>query len=654
MKKSFKSKVALVVLSSAMALTPIAASPVVVNADTDTSGWDGLTIDTSWYNTTGTSFTLSDEADLAGLAKIVNGTGIARDNFYGKTVNLSSGVVFDLNGYEWTPIGKATITSDASTNSPKYSGTETTASTMQGFAGTFNGNGDSITELSATATQNGYGLFGYVTPAGTVKSFTVSGTLSGAGYDAIGSAAGYNSGNVNKVTSNVTVNASTSYNVGGIVGFNDNYYTAGAVGVVQNSKNLAPVTGKSKTGGIVGENAGIVSSCSNAATAPITSDGGGKDGTGGIVGRNGNNNTAVEEGSVKDCYNRAAVSDSNGRWVGGIVGFQNAKSTTDSCYNTGSLTAYKDSGAIVGKEEGTTTNYYTTASTAVALITADAEIWKSGSDSWPELKYAANETNDPAESVSTASDFYLGGTSASDDNTGLSGSPVATLATALEKASASSATTKTIHVASTVTLDGTQSAFGDSNITVKWDGADDGAMFIVEGTTTLGGMKINGVIDADAGTKAAVLFKVNSGATLKVRNNANLSGAETAIDVKAGGALTLNRSSVTGTSYAIKLAGSTSTCTMSVGSNQQIALGGKVYLGTGATIAMGANPATMFTNVITLECQSTASSITVAVPGTGIEFDDDDIGKILPVNSIQYQSDIDDSGNIIFAVVTAR
>ena len=646
MKKSFKSKVALVVLSSAMALTPIAASPVVVNADTDTSGWDGLTIDTSWYNTTGTSFTLSDEADLAGLAQIVNGTGVTRDNFYGKTVNLSSGVVFDLNGHEWTPIGKATITSDASTNSPKYSGTETTASTMQGFAGTFNGNGDSITELSATATQNGYGLFGYVTPAGTVKNFTVSGTLSGAGYDAIGSAAGYNSGNVNKVTSNVTVNASTSYNVGGIVGFNDNYYTAGAVGVVQNSKNLAPVTGKSKTGGIVGENAGIVSSCSNAATAPITSDGGGKDGTGGIVGRNGNNNTAVEAGSVKDCYNRAAVSDSNGRWVGGIVGFQNAKSTTDSCYNTGSLTAYKDSGAIVGKEEGTTTNYYTTASTAAALITADAEIWKSGSDSWPELKYAANETNDPAESVSTASDFYLGGTSASDDNTGLSGSPVATLAKAVNLAGVSSAATKTIHVLGTVSISDTERVFAGSGITAKWEGTGN-TMFDVTGSLILGGLTVDG-------NSVATMFAIENSGSMAIRNNANLSGAATTIDVKAGGALTLNRSSVTGTSYAIKLAGSTSTCTMSVGSNQQIALGEKVYLGTDAKITMESNPTTMFTNAITVECQSTASSITVAVPGTGIEFDGNDIGKISPFNSIQYQSDIDDSGNIIFAVFAAR
>lgn len=302
MKKKVRSKVASIVLSTLMAAMPIAASPVVASADTDTSGWDGVTIDTTWYDVTKTSFTLEDEADLAGLAQIVNGTGtITRDNFNGKTVELKQDVTFDLNGHEWTPIGKATITSDASTSSPKYSGSETDADTMQGFAGTFNGNGDAITELSATATQNGYGLFGFVTPSGTVKSFTISGTLNGSGYDAIGSAVGYNSGNINKVTSNVTVNASTSYNVGGITGFNDNYYITGAVGVVQNSKNIAPVTGKSKTGGIVGENSGVVSSCSNAATAPITSVGGGKDGTGATIEMAANPATMLASAVTVEC-----------------------------------------------------------------------------------------------------------------------------------------------------------------------------------------------------------------------------------------------------------------------------------------------------------------------------------------------------------------
>jgi predicted chitinase len=40
-------------------------------------------VDTSWYNALGNSFTISDEADFAGLAQIVNGTaeGITKDSF---------------------------------------------------------------------------------------------------------------------------------------------------------------------------------------------------------------------------------------------------------------------------------------------------------------------------------------------------------------------------------------------------------------------------------------------------------------------------------------------------------------------------------------------------------------------------------------------
>ena len=35
--------------------------------------WDGSASDTTWYTDTSTEFTISDAADLAGLAQLVNG-----------------------------------------------------------------------------------------------------------------------------------------------------------------------------------------------------------------------------------------------------------------------------------------------------------------------------------------------------------------------------------------------------------------------------------------------------------------------------------------------------------------------------------------------------------------------------------------------------
>lgn len=513
---------------------------------------------------------------------------------------------------------------------------------VENFAGTFNGGGKTI-DLAIDSTDGNAAFIGTLASTGELNNVKFSGSVkSTTTGDYVAAAVGQNLGVVYGVTNTATVEATSAYNVGGIVGYND-HYSAGSVGVVENSKNQATVKGKSKTGGIVGENAGTVASCSN--TADIRSYGGGKDGTGGIVGRNGNNNTAVETGVVKECYNTGNISDASatgttGRWVGGLVGFQNSLSSLVNSYNTGTATGYKDYSTTVGNDEGTTTNSYGEAVSASTLTTTEnAGRWIADTNP-AELAYNENVTNDPAKAPSTATDFYLGVTDASDENTGVAGKPVATLGKALEVAGASTAEKKVIHVSETIAISGTQDAFGDSNITVQWDGAADDVMFDLSGSLKLGGSTY-------IGNGVATMFNVQSGASLKVRNNAVLSGAVTAIDVKQGGDLLVNRSSVSGTSYAIKLADSTSICTMSVASGQQITLGGNVYLGTGATIEMAANPADMLASTITVECQSTDAEIIIAVPGTGITFTDSDSDKIVSADT-SYEVGVD-SGNIIFA-----
>ena len=110
------------------------------------TAWNGTTVDTSWYddNTTDTDeFTISDSADLAGLAELVN----EGNNFSGKTIKLGADI--DLGGKEWTPIGN-------STNS---------------FKGVFEGNKHTISNLFINSpTKSNIGLFG-VTQSGEVKNF---------------------------------------------------------------------------------------------------------------------------------------------------------------------------------------------------------------------------------------------------------------------------------------------------------------------------------------------------------------------------------------------------------------------------------------------------------------------------------------------------
>lgn len=115
--------------------------------------WDGTTVDTSWYDDNTTEFTISDSADLAGLAELVN----AGNNFSGKTIKLGADI--DLGGKEWTPIG---------TDSKPFNGT---------FDGAKEDNGNyTISNLyinkgfSNTVANSYVGLFGLTNSPAVIKN----------------------------------------------------------------------------------------------------------------------------------------------------------------------------------------------------------------------------------------------------------------------------------------------------------------------------------------------------------------------------------------------------------------------------------------------------------------------------------------------------
>ena len=206
-------------------------SEVATIADADNS-WDGKTVDTSWYNTTATEFTLNDAADFAGFARIVGGMaeGIEIDDFSGKTVKLGADI--SLGNKIWYPIGYHNSTG----NYNKVSGGSVT-SDVSSFEGTFDGQGHTISnfyqntwdmfgdynsgyEGTPNHYKDGMGIFGFVYN-GTVKNLTVKNFQSDGEFCTTGVVAAYASGS--STFENITILNSNprAYNVpnGGVVGY---------------------------------------------------------------------------------------------------------------------------------------------------------------------------------------------------------------------------------------------------------------------------------------------------------------------------------------------------------------------------------------------------------------------------------------------------
>lgn len=150
-----------------LALCSFSKISIVANSS---NPWGGDT-DTTWYNTTSTSFTLKNVEELAGLATIVNN---GTDDFKGKTIVLGGEFnIWNINKEnaetynEFTPIGQGTSLSS-----------ETPDVAFRPFRGTFDGNGKTICGLYHKYLQNPaeynkcIGLFGSVENA-TVKNLNI-------------------------------------------------------------------------------------------------------------------------------------------------------------------------------------------------------------------------------------------------------------------------------------------------------------------------------------------------------------------------------------------------------------------------------------------------------------------------------------------------
>ena len=245
--------------------------------------WDG-SIDTSWYNDTDAQFTLTDGADLAGLARLVNlGT-----TFKNKTVAMGANI--NLNNVDWTPIGR-------------------NATGFQ-FEGTFDGKDYTIYNLKISGglinySSNCYkGLFGSCTGSAKLQNFTL-----------------------------MNVDVKGSLNVAAVLGG-----SGGAEAAITN----VHVTGSVKVygwwyvGGILGKGYSQISGCSVIGDSPETSyvklgiynDGSGDSAgyVGGIVGFMGEGNQ-----KITDCTIKNLLVQGNDNGVGGVSGILHYGNTISGC-----------------------------------------------------------------------------------------------------------------------------------------------------------------------------------------------------------------------------------------------------------------------------------------------------------------------------------
>ena len=245
----------------------------------------------------GDVYEISNAGQLFWFADLVNGTltdGTAQNAAASAVLTTN----IDLTGADWTPIGNA--------------------STI--YTGTFDGQNHIISGMTIENAESYSGLFGNVT--GTVRDFTVTGSITITGSEAVSK-------------------------VGGAVGSLGIKTAGGTVSGVTSDVDITVSAGNDHIGGVVGsmqENSSpTVESCVYTGNITVTVAAGS---VAGVVGY-------IRTGTIQNCANQGgiSVSGSGNGSVGGILGYCNNKSIKiTACYNTGIISASGTAnvGAIVG------------------------------------------------------------------------------------------------------------------------------------------------------------------------------------------------------------------------------------------------------------------------------------------------------------------
>lgn len=288
--RKFYSRILAVCMAGTMALTPFTpVGTLIGNTITIEAKAAEASVDTSWYEDGQTEFTISTEAQLRGLAELVN-----KQNklFSGCTVKLANDIVMD-DSESFTPIG---------------------LNRNRGFGGIFDGQNHTIKNMfiyneinNENLTGLYVGLFGSAigknSTTTTIKNLTVE-----------------NATVIEKCDESTTiknVNQSTQ-GTAALVGYGKNIYIENCSVTDSNVSNDVLRT----TGGLVGNlNGGSISECKviNTKVNGILSEGL----LSGVIDTVGNPKTGpiVVDNAVKDVYVQGNVKGQDGsKFTGGLVG----------------------------------------------------------------------------------------------------------------------------------------------------------------------------------------------------------------------------------------------------------------------------------------------------------------------------------------------
>ena len=346
----------LLVLAMMLSTVSLCIIPAAAEGASDT--WDG-TADTTWYNDTDTTFTLTTAEQLAGLASIVNA---GTDTFAGKTVALGADLI----------LNKGTVTDGAWTpaegdNSKQWTpiGTETAP-----FSGTFDGKGHTISGLYYHGSLIYAGLFG------VIENAILSNINVGIGYLRSSGSSGtkllvYSMGTVVAYATSSTVQNCINYaNLDYRPGQTEYCYAGGMIGYVRGASSVIDCVNRGDVyaenwrtgggsgmyvGGIVGGFAAptlsdgtvptaLMTGCINYAKLTGNINNGNPYGNfGGIAG------TAMNV-KIAYCINYGEIKVDSTRKLnaGGIIGATQGGLDMSYCFNYGELSACHSAGGIIG------------------------------------------------------------------------------------------------------------------------------------------------------------------------------------------------------------------------------------------------------------------------------------------------------------------
>ena len=242
----------------------------------------------------------------------------------GLEAHYKLGANINLSGYSnWNPIGEY----------------------ENGFTGSFDGAGYTISNLKITGTGSYKGLFGC--SSGTIKNVNLQ-NVNISGSTEIGTLVSYNFGVVENCSSTGKIVCSSGENIGdlmigGLISSND-------AGVIQNcysNVNISTSESFFGVGGFVGVNypEGIIKNCYATGNIDVP--------TGEILG----GFIAENQGTIENCYATGTVIGNSE--IGGFVGSNN-EGTITQCYAIGAVTGTEKVGGFVGNANTTISNSFST------------------------------------------------------------------------------------------------------------------------------------------------------------------------------------------------------------------------------------------------------------------------------------------------------